>query len=102
MLVAGDEQGAVINGMAWDVRHLDNKAKLEIKERLDAYETKRYRRAGCMIEVEGKGDEEDGVLGITYRCAGDVRELREGSFDLRDWQMARLEEEMIMARAGGM
>jgi hypothetical protein len=31
------------------------------------------------------------VRGKTFKWAGDIKELSEGTFDLRDWQMARLE-----------
>lgn len=55
----------------------------KMKDRLAAYETDNYREHRCLISVDGTKDE---VMGTTFLWAGDDALLKEGSFDLRDWQ----------------
>ncbi|KAH9906886.1 hypothetical protein F4778DRAFT_723877 [Xylariomycetidae sp. FL2044] len=69
--------GNVVAGMVFDVEGV---AK---KERLAEYETGNYRENSCYIELEGG----TGVHGMTFLWAGDEGELKDGSFDLKDWQM---------------
>jgi gamma-glutamylcyclotransferase (GGCT)/AIG2-like uncharacterized protein YtfP len=83
------EPGTVVKGMAYEIKDVEGEVKVEIEERLQAYETNKYRTIGCLIELEGRV--ENRVRGKTFKWAGDIKELREGTFDLRDWQMARLE-----------
>lgn len=57
-------------------------------DQLQAYETDSYRLKSCLIELcDNAGGVERTVPGFTFMWNGDARELREGSFDLRDWVM---------------
>ncbi|KAI9682150.1 MAG: hypothetical protein M1817_000204 [Caeruleum heppii] len=69
-----------VYGMAYEVQ------SHEEERRLEAYETDRYRNSGCLLELQ------DGraVRGRAFRWAGDADELKEGSFNLKDWQMNKL------------
>jgi len=58
----------------------------ELKDRLAEYETANYTNWRCNIHLDD-GTEADG---ITFMWAGDETELKEGSFDLKDWQMDRV------------
>lgn len=71
--------GSVVKGMAYWV---DGE---EAKKRLADYETDNYREHKCAIRLEGAK-----ISGTTFEWAGDEDDLKEGSFDLKDWQMARL------------
>jgi gamma-glutamylcyclotransferase (GGCT)/AIG2-like uncharacterized protein YtfP len=88
VLVDG-KPGTVVKGMGYETNYVGAEAKAEMEKRLQAYETNKYRTAGCLIELEGRV--RDPVRGKTFKWAGDIKELREGVFDLRDWQMAGLE-----------
>jgi hypothetical protein len=57
-------------------------------ERLEAYETDRHRNAACIIYLKG---DEDEMTGRTFVWKGEQDKLKEGEFDLKDWQMKRLE-----------
>ncbi|KUI60860.1 hypothetical protein VP1G_11274 [Cytospora mali] len=59
----------------------------ELKARLAAYETERYREQMCEISVDGS---KETVTGKTFVWAGDSLDSREGKFDLKDWQMERV------------
>ncbi|ROW00528.1 hypothetical protein VSDG_03215 [Cytospora chrysosperma] len=60
----------------------------ELKDRLAAYETERYyREQMCEISIDGV---KETVTGKTFVWAGDLSGLREGKFDLKDWQMERV------------
>lgn len=58
----------------------------ELKDRLAEYETANYTNWRCNIHL----DDGAGADGITFMSAGDETELKEGSFDLKDWQMAHV------------
>lgn len=76
-----DSPGTVVEGMAYEVQ------TPEEVERLQAYETNHYERAACLIQLrDGKR-----VIGRTFRWSGIEEELKEGAFDLKDWQMNNLE-----------
>lgn len=70
--------GNVVKGMGYEIEGGENKDKLA------AYETANYSEHKCLIRFG-----EESVIGATFKWAGDVGELKDGSFDLKDWQMAR-------------
>ncbi|KAK2762699.1 hypothetical protein FQN54_000873 [Arachnomyces sp. PD_36] len=73
-------QNSPIYGQAYEVQSQQD------SERLAAYETDNYKTTSCLIELE------DGrqVIGRTFKWNADTSLLREGSFDLKDWQMERV------------
>lgn len=73
--------GALVHGMAYEMQSPKEQKLLE------DYETEQYRNGYCIIELEG--DQE--VMGRTFKWKGDNSLLKEGTFDLKDWQMNRLE-----------
>jgi gamma-glutamylcyclotransferase (GGCT)/AIG2-like uncharacterized protein YtfP len=73
--------GAIVRGVTYEVE------SPEEKKRLEEYETDQYRTSACLIEFE-TGEQ---ILGRVFKWNGDNSLLREGSFDLKDWQMKRLE-----------
>ena len=79
-----DNPNNTVYGMTFEV-HTPEEVK-----RLEAYETDRYRNAACIIYLKG---DEDEMTGRTFVWKGGQDELKEGEFDLRDWQMKRLEFE---------
>jgi gamma-glutamylcyclotransferase (GGCT)/AIG2-like uncharacterized protein YtfP len=72
---------STVHGMAFEVNNQDEVGRLE------AYETDRYRNASCIIYLKGHEGE---MRGRTFIWKGAQDELREGQFDLKDWQMKRL------------
>lgn len=72
--------GNVVKGVAYEIEGGEHKDKLA------RYETSNYREHNCIIRFTADED----VIGTTFEWAGDESELREGSFDLKDWQMAHL------------
>ncbi|OJJ33316.1 hypothetical protein ASPWEDRAFT_174726 [Aspergillus wentii DTO 134E9] len=75
-LLDGSEDAVVI-GMAYEVRSLSEQRYLE------AYESDYYVNSPCVIELEGG----KAVVGRTFKWAVDQSLLRDGAFDLRDWQL---------------
>lgn len=73
--------GNVVSGMMWEVEGTKR------KERLAEYETSNYKEWGCVIDMEDGSN----VLGTTFMWNGDASELKEGTFDLKDWQMNQLD-----------
>ena len=73
--------GAVVYGVAYEVQ------SSEEAERLQAYETDSYMPNGCLIKFKDGSQ----VLGTVFKWNGDESSLREGTFDLKDWQMKKLE-----------
>lgn len=59
-------------------------------EYLKNYETEAYKLKGCRIKLSDGRD----VLGKTFIYNGDMDLLKEGSFDLKDWQMEQLEKKL--------
>jgi gamma-glutamylcyclotransferase (GGCT)/AIG2-like uncharacterized protein YtfP len=76
------QPGNIIHGMAYEVQKESHMVYLKY------YETKAYRVKGCNIKL-GNGTE---VLGETFIYNGDENLLKEGSFDLKDWQIEQLEK----------
>jgi gamma-glutamylcyclotransferase (GGCT)/AIG2-like uncharacterized protein YtfP len=79
-LLDGDP-GEAVYGMAYEVQ------SLEEKQRLEAYETDHYKNVACLIKLQNRSE----VIGRTFVWNGEAADLKEGKFDLRDWQMKRLE-----------
>jgi gamma-glutamylcyclotransferase (GGCT)/AIG2-like uncharacterized protein YtfP len=77
-----DKPNNTVYGMTFEVH-----APEEVK-RLEAYETDHYRNVACVIYLKG---DEDEMTGRTFVWKGEQDELKEGEFDLKDWQMKRLE-----------
>lgn len=75
--------GNAVKGMAYEVEGE------EAKNKLADYETDNYREHRCTIRLEGGAQ----VSGTTFEWAGDVDDLKHGSFDLKDWQMMHLLDE---------
>ena len=80
--------GAKVEGVVFEVQS-EEQVKL-----LQDYETKRYRKDFCQIQLR------DGsiVQGMTFVWRSDVEELREGVFDLKDFQMKQLEMNLLAER----
>ncbi|KAK7756260.1 hypothetical protein SLS62_001856 [Diatrype stigma] len=74
-------QGNVVRGMMWEVEGAKR------KDRLAEYETNNYKEKGCIIKKEDGSS----VWGTTFIWDGDTSELKEGTFDLKDWQMNQLD-----------
>jgi gamma-glutamylcyclotransferase (GGCT)/AIG2-like uncharacterized protein YtfP len=79
-----DKPYSTVYGMTFEVQTPE-----EVK-RLEAYETDRYRNDSCIIYLKS---DEDEMRGRTFVWRGEQDELKEGEFDLKDWQMKRLELE---------
>ena len=73
--------GAIVYGMAYEVQ------SSEEADRLQAYETDNYRPRGCRIKFQDGRE----FSGRVFRWSADSSILKEGVFDLKDWQMKNLE-----------
>ncbi|KAJ9302894.1 hypothetical protein DTO271G3_268 [Paecilomyces variotii] len=78
LLESGDE----VHGMAYWVQSMTE------LERLIGYEGDLYARKRCLIRFN---DDKSQVLGSTFVWCGDEALLKEGEFDLKDYQMMRFE-----------
>lgn len=58
---------------------------------LRQYETEAYKVVGCCLNFKS-GNEVDGR---TFVFDGEMSALKEGTFDLKDWQMDHLEETLL-------
>ena len=76
----------IVHGVVFEV---ESQADVKL---LQAYETNRYRQACCSIQIEDRKDVE-GTTFMWREC--NAEELREGKFDLKDWQMNRLERDLV-------
>lgn len=74
--------GATVYGMAYEIQ-----SPKEV-ERLRAYETDNYTIKSCWIDFKD-GEE---LAGSTFVWNADKALLKEGAFDLKDWQMNNLEK----------
>lgn len=75
-----------VHGMAFEIGPFEHIG--QIRQRLQDYEGPNYRPLICSIQFEG---EEECVRAITFEWIGDKSELKEGVFDLKDYQMRNLE-----------
>lgn len=73
--------GEPVHGMAYQIQSPHE------KQRLQAYESDNYRDAPCLIELHNGNQ----VEGRTFKWQGEPTELRVGSFDLKEWQMNKLD-----------
>ncbi len=80
--------GKTVYGMAYEIQ------SREEAEKLQAYETDNYRAESCLIDLN------DGrqVRGKTFVWGADTALLKEGVFDLKDWQMKNLEDSCLRDR----
>jgi gamma-glutamylcyclotransferase (GGCT)/AIG2-like uncharacterized protein YtfP len=79
-----------VHGMVFEINAFEH-AK-QIQQRLEEYEGPNYKLEECIVEVQGRGDE--GVRRVRARVFGWIggeEELKEGVFDLKDYQMRKLE-----------
>jgi gamma-glutamylcyclotransferase (GGCT)/AIG2-like uncharacterized protein YtfP len=77
-----------IHGMAFEIddsEHID-----QIRQRLQDYEGPNYAPLGVLVQYEG---EEERVRARTFEWVGDDSELKDGVFDLKDYQMRKLEDQ---------
>ena len=79
--LADNPTGAVVCGVAYEVQ-----SSME-EERLKAHETDNYLPRGCLIKFTDGSQ----VTGKVFKWNGDNSLLKEGTFDLKDWQMNKLE-----------
>lgn len=85
-LVQGHADNLVV-GAAYDVQTVED------AEKLTAYETRNYMPVLCSIEyTDGKPPTQQ--LGHAFLYVGNVRDLSEGTFDLKIWlqRMERLDQ----------
>jgi gamma-glutamylcyclotransferase (GGCT)/AIG2-like uncharacterized protein YtfP len=80
--------GAPVHGMAFEIQ-----SPKEV-ELLEAYEASRYKNTACRIELED-GTE---LIGRTFVWVDGMEELKERVFDLKDWQMDKLEHSLEAKR----
>jgi len=79
-----------VNGMVFEISAFEH-AK-QIQQRLEEYEGPNYKLRECTVEVRGRGDEEvRRVRARVFEWIGGEEELKEGVFDLKDYQMKKLE-----------
>lgn len=86
--LVGGEPDEPVHGMAYEVQSPGE------SELLQAYETDRYLRIGCIVEFEDGSE----AIGNTFKWCGDKTELREGKFNLKDWKIDKLEQDIDSAR----
>ena len=83
--------GAKVKGLAFEVQSAEQ-VKL-----LQDYETKRYRKAGCRIQLEDGSK----ISGTTFVWHSNIEELHEEVFDLEDFQMKSLEDSVTEGPLSG-
>jgi cation transport regulator ChaC len=76
----------IISGMAFGIGEFEDVD--QICQRLQDYEGPNYKPLQCYVQFEG---DEERVRAITFEWVGDKSELKEGAFDLKDYQMRKLE-----------
>jgi gamma-glutamylcyclotransferase (GGCT)/AIG2-like uncharacterized protein YtfP len=84
--------GNITHGMAYEVqKESQMESHLDL---LKTYETEAYKVQGCVIKF-GNGRE---TMGKTFVYNGDENLLKEGSFDLKDWQMEQLDRKAFIEK----
>lgn len=73
--------GAIVYGVAYEVQSSED------AERLQFYETDNYSPNACLIKFKDGSE----VIGKVFKWVGDKSLLKDGNFDLKDWQMKKLE-----------
>jgi len=76
----------IIQGMAFEISEFEDVDS--IRQRLKDYEGPNYKALQCFVQFDGN---EERVRAITFKWVGDQSELKEGVFDLKDYQMRNLE-----------
>ena len=79
-----------VPGMVFEADEHDRSE--DILAKLQAYEGDNYKYRTCLVEIVGQEGED--VEASTFQWCGDTAELKEGSFDLKDYQMSKLEKEV--------
>jgi Gamma-glutamyl cyclotransferase, AIG2-like len=77
--------GAPVSGMAYEVQTPSDKKPSEI------YETSNYKLRPCLIKFQDGREVDDSA----FLWNADKAHLREGTFNLRDWQMDKMERASI-------
>lgn len=86
----------VVGGVLFEPSEFEHAGN--VHERSHAYEGANYERTTCLVDVKGQTTK---VCANTFVWVGDTNELtetRECGFDLREWQMRRLEREIYSSR----
>ncbi|THY50484.1 hypothetical protein D6C98_05991 [Aureobasidium pullulans] len=79
-----------VNGMVFEINAFEH-AK-QIQQRLEEYEGPNYKLRKCIVDVQGRGDREGKMVKArVFEWIGGEEELKEGVFDLKDYQMRKLE-----------
>jgi gamma-glutamylcyclotransferase (GGCT)/AIG2-like uncharacterized protein YtfP len=86
--LVGGEPDELVHGMAYEVQSPGE------SELLQAYETDHSLKIGCIVEFE----DGSAAIGNTFKWCGDKTELREGKFNLKDWKLYKLEQDIDSAR----
>ena len=73
--------GATVHGKAYVIQTLSD------RKRLEAYETEHYKVMPCLINLQDGRE----VEGSTFSWHDDKARLKEATFDLKDWQIDRVE-----------
>ena len=76
-----------IHGMAFEIDRFEHAGRM--CQRLQEYEGSKYELVQCLVQFED--DARECVRATTFKWIGHQRELKEGVFDLKDYQMYRLE-----------
>lgn len=71
----------IVHGVACEIQRLTD------RDRLFSHETSAYQIEGCCIELRNGMS----VMGKTSVWDGELEALREGSFELKEWAMKRIE-----------
>lgn len=74
--------GAIVDCMAYEVQSSKE------ADRLQMYESDNYEPRGCMIKIQDARK----VGGKVFKWSENKALLKEGKFDLKDWQMKNFEE----------
>lgn len=80
-----------VPGMVFDAGE-HNDRSVNVLTKLQAYEGGNYKCRLCSVEYIGQ--EGVDVRANTFQWIGDTAELKSGSFDLKDYQMSRIEKEV--------
>lgn len=72
----GSDEADIVHGMLYDVEDSTG------RDRLQLYETNCYRIEMCKFHTE----DNKSLGGVAFVWDGDGQELKDGTFDLKDWQ----------------
>jgi gamma-glutamylcyclotransferase (GGCT)/AIG2-like uncharacterized protein YtfP len=80
-----------VPGMVFEAGEHNERSK-DVLAKLQTYEGENYKCRLCSVEYVGQ--EGVDVRATTFQWIGDTTELKAGSFDLKDYQMSRIEKEV--------